>query len=241
MKFLKTKIVSFIILSFLFVLSGNLKAQSLDFGIIGGLNFSSHLNSFRFADRDISLDLEPQMSFSYQAGLILRKNISPTFRLHLEPTFIQLGATYNELFTLRGFELQTESQTRLSYIQLPLLVQLTTRTPQEVVYGRPQISTTYHMTGGVFGGYLLDARFTGTNTGAPIGVSYRGDFSNDVMSQYSTYDGGVILGLGLEHGQSKRVGLETRAQYSVLGSGDAPNLQFEPQNIAVMLSVYLIL
>lgn len=241
MKFFRIKITSFLILSVLLLVSGKIKAQSLDFGVIGGLNFSSHLNSFRFADRDINLNLDPQMSFSYQAGLILRKNIGPSFRLHLEPTFIQLGATYNESFTLRGFELQTESQTKLSYIQLPLLVQLTTRTPQEVVYGRPQISTTYHITGGIFGAYLLDARFTGTNTGAPVGVAYRGDFSNDVTSQYSTYDGGVILGLGFEHGQSKKVGLETRAQYSVLNSGDAPNLQFAPKNIAIILSVYLIL
>ena len=237
----KTKITSLLIVFLFLVGTQNLKAQTLQFGAIGGLNFSSHLNNFRFADRDINLDLDPKMSFTFQGGLILRKHISPSFRLQLEPTFIQLGATYNQLFTIRGFELETESQTRLSYIQLPLLAQLSTHKAQQVVYGRPQTSTTYHMTGGIFGGYLLDAEFTGTNSGAPIGVPYRGEFSNDVKSQYSTYDGGVIFGLGLEHGQEKKVGLETRAQYSVLGSGDAPNLQFEPQNIAVTLSVYLIL
>lgn len=234
-----------LILLFLFITPGIVSiagAQSIEFGIKGGLNTSSHLNSFRYADGDIDLDLKPKVTTAYQAGLILRKDFSRVFRLQIEPSLIMLGAKYEEAFMLRGFEFQTESKTELLYIQMPLVFQLSTNpTSKSVrVHGREKATTTYHLTGGVYGGYLLDARFSGTNIGAPIGVSFEGDFSNDVKSQYSEYDGGAILGVGFEYGSRQKIGFETRALYGVLDSGNAPGLSFEPHNVAVTFSVYLL-
>jgi hypothetical protein len=215
-----------------------LKAQSVEIGLIGGTNISSHVNNFRFSEGDINLDLTPEMTIGYQAGLIARKAIGPSWRFQAEPTLILLGAKYNESFTLRGFDIQTDSKTELLYLQLPLLLQLTSHQPKQKVYGDQKAVTTYHLSGGIFGGYLLDAEFSGTNSGAPFGVPFQDDFTNGVSSQYSDYDGGVILGVGFEHGLDKKIGLEARAMYSVLDSGNASQLAFEPHNMSASLAVY---
>lgn len=202
---------------------------------------SSHLHHFRYWEGDIYLDLDPDFTFSYQGGFIIRKNFSGIFRMQAEPSFMLLGASYKEDFTLRGYTLQTDSRTDLYYLQLPLLLQLSTHSPQDNVYGRKQAVTTYHLTGGVYGGYLLGARFTGTNTGAPLGISFAGDFSTNVRNQYWDYDGGLVFGIGLEHGQSKKIGIESRVLYSTINSGDSPSLAFKSQHIAVSFSVYVLL
>ena len=220
-------------------LTEHAKAQT-EFGFTGGVNISSHINAFKYQEGDIQLSLDPNVTSSYHGGLILRQNISKAFRIQIEPSVILLGAKYDESFMLRGSELQTESRTELLYIQLPLLFQLSTVPPKRVVYGRETAKTTYHLSGGAFAGYLLDARFTGTNTGAPLGISFEGEFSNDVSDQYSKYDGGILFGLGLEHGADKKVGFETRAQYTMVHSGDAPELSFDPKNIALTFSIYFI-
>lgn len=236
-------ISQFILLFILLGISHKTKGQSLDFGIKGGVNISSHLNNFRYADGDIELNLRPNITTDYQAGFIIRKDFSRIFRLQAEPSVIMLGAKYEEKFMLRGFELQTESKTELLYFQLPLLFQFSTNTvPKSVmVHGRDKATTTYHISGGIFGDYLLDARFSGTNTGAPIGISFESNFSNDVTSQYSKYNGGAIFGIGFEYGERRKIGFETRALYSVFDSGNASESFFTPQNMAVTFSVYLLM
>ena len=216
-------------------------AQSIHWGITGGLNLSSHINKFRYSEDDINLNLSPNITSDFQAGLIARKSLSPSFRLQMEPSIMVLGAYYDETFMLRGFEFNTSSRTKLMYLRLPVLFQLSTMPRQKKVYGRQFASTTYHLTGGFFGGYLLDAHFTGTNTGAPVGIPFEGDFSNDITSQYSSYDGGIIFGAGFEHGYNHKIGFETRAQYSFLNSGENRDSNFHPRNIAITLSMYFLL
>lgn len=229
-------------LFFLFqVFNNETLAQGVNFGFTGGMNISSHTNQFKYSDGDINLGLEPQILAGYQGGLVFRTNFSRIVRLQIEPSISRLGAIYRDDFSLRGFEFHTESKTELLYVQMPLLLQLSTRPPNRTIYGREPTATTYHLTGGVFGGYLLDARFSGTNTGAPIGVTFEGKFSNDVSSQYSDYDGGAVFGVGFEHGQSKKMGLEARAYYSVIDSGNAPEISFKPHNMAVTFAVYFLL
>lgn len=221
--------------------SASLQAQPVKIGFFGGADISSHMHHFMYQSGDINLNFNPKIAFGYQGGLIIRKGITPKLRIQAEPTFILLGARYNDNFMLRGFEFRTKSRTKLRYIQLPLLLQLSTKPRSKTVFGQPFAVTTYHLTGGVFGGYLLDARFSGSNTGAPIGISFEDKFSNNITSQYSDYDGGVILGIGLEHGYRHQVGLEARFQYSVVDSGDAPDLSFNSQNMAISLAIYFVL
>lgn len=238
----RTLLIVFFVL--LFTLSGmnnTSKAQAVQYGIKGGINISSHFKQFWFIEDDIRLELDPKVTTGYQAGLIIKKNFSRVVRLQTEPTFIMLGAHYNENFTLRGFELETESRTKLLYLQLPLLLQFSTAPSQNQVYGRERSMTTFHLSTGVFGGYLLDAQFTGTNSGAPLGISFQGDFSNDVTPQYSEFDAGALLGLGFEYGRQSKIGFETRALLSVIDSGKESDMSFfRPKNIGVTFSVYFL-
>lgn len=233
-------ITVFISFSIFFMIEDKANAQSTDFGITAGINMSSHINNFRYSSGDIHLSLEPKLTTGFQGGLVFRSKISRTLRFQAEPSLMMFGASYEEPFDLRGFELQTDSQTEIISMQVPLVLQLSTAPPQQSVYGRQKATTTYHLTGGFFGGYITNARFYGTNSGAPLGVSFSGDFSNDVTSQYSNFDSGIILGIGFEYGQNSKIGLEARGQYSIIDSGDAPNLSFNPKNIAASLAAYYI-
>jgi hypothetical protein len=219
----------------------SVNAQNYGIGITGGIGASSHVNSFKYVSGDISLDFSANPSMSYHAGVILRQPVTPNLRVQIEPTFIRLGAIYQEPFELRGFQFETDSRTDLLYLHVPLLFQVTSTPAEQVIFGRPRSQTTFHLTGGAFGSYLLDATFSGENTGAPIGIQFQGDFSNDVSNQYSDYDGGFILGGGVERGHSQRIGIEIRAIVSLLNSGDHPEIDFKPKNIAATVSVYYLL
>ncbi|MDZ7758402.1 outer membrane beta-barrel protein [Rhodohalobacter sp.] len=194
--------------------------QGVQIGISAGANVSSHLKNFQFQEGDINLDFNPGTKMGLNGGLILRVPINKSLRFQAEPSIARIGAKYDDSFELRGFNFQSDSKTDLLYIQLPLLLQLSTTPPERTVYGRQRAETTYHLTGGFYGGYLLDATFSGTNSGAPIGIQFQGDFSEDVIDQYKTYDGGLILGGGLEHGAKSKIGLEVRAFFSITDSGN---------------------
>lgn len=210
------------------------------FGITASIGSSTHLNNFRFVSGDINLDFTPSFSTSYNAGFIVRQKITDRVRFQTEPSLSRLGASYSEGFELRGFNFQTESQTQLLYIQVPLLLQFSTVPPQQTVYGRHRSQTTYHITTGLYTGYLLSAKFSGENTGAPIGIEFSGSFSNDVRDQYSDFDAGTLLGVGFEHGYGTKIGLEGRVHFSVIGSGDTEDFIFEPKNIALSITGYFL-
>lgn len=216
--------------------------QGLQIGVSAGANVSSHLNNFQFEDGDINLDFSPSTKMGFNGGLILRVPINESLRFQAEPSVARIGARFDDSFELRGFNFQSDSKVDLLYLQLPLLVQLSTVPPERTVYGRQRAETTYHLTGGFYGGYLLDATFSGSNSGAPIGIQFEGDFSEDVIDQYKTYDGGVILGGGLEHGAKSKIGLEVRAFFSVIDSGNRDTLElFKPQNMGITMAVYYLL
>jgi len=235
-------LTSFFILGLLSLsIASDAKSQSIGIGVKAGPSVTSHLSDFRFVSGDINLELTPFATSGFDAGLIFRHRLSNRFRVQAEPSIHFMGAKYEEGFELRGFNFQTESTTELTYIQVPLLFQISTTPPERLVYGRQYSNTTYHLSAGAYGGYLLNARFSGTNTGAPIGIAFAGDFSNDVTNQYSKIDAGVIVGVGLENGSRNRLGFEARALLSVIDGGGNTEFTFEPRNLGAMFTFYLIL
>ena len=243
MDFLKKLLLPAIIMSLAgtIIPACSLSAQNLGIGAKVGMNVTSHLNNFRFVSGDIDLDFNPGLATGFTGGLIIRRPISRNFRFQAEPTFSVMGAKYNDDFVLRSFDFDSDSRTKLYYVQLPLIVQFTTAPPERVVFGRKRAETTYHLSGGIFGGYLFDATFSGTNTGAPIGIAFEGAFSENVIEQYNEYDGGVILGGGFEYGANNKIGLDLRVMYSILDSGNLTSVNFNPHNIGASLTLYYLL
>jgi hypothetical protein len=232
-----------LLLSTLLVDKGNAQQKqptNTSFGITASIGASTHINNLRFVSGDNDLDFTPSFTTSYNAGFIVRQKLTDRLRFQAEPSLSRMGASYSEAFELRGFNFQTESQTKLLYVQVPLLLQISTVPPEVTVYGRHRSQTTYHITTGIYGGYLMNAQFSGENTGAPIGIEFSGTFSNNVLDQYSDFDAGTILGLGFEYGYGTKIGLEGRVHFSVIDSGDSDDFTFKPQNLAMSITGYFL-
>lgn len=220
----------------------NVNAQDLGIGLRIGGGASSHINEFKFLVNNDQIKLSPSFTENFDASLIYRKILSDNFRVQLEPGIIRMGAEYNEVLDneadFGNFEIRTDSKTKIWYGYLPILLQLTTTPPDRLEFPKPWAITTYHATIGLYGSYLIDATFEGTNSGAPLGVPFQGNFSEDITDQYRDIGGGVIIGGGLEHGLNNKFGIEARAIFGVLNAGDSENLNFNPLNIAITFNMY---
>lgn len=228
----------FALLFFLALSFNSVKAQDLGLGFKAGLDFSTQLNNFQFTSGDLELDLNPDFTTTYHLGIIYRNRLGKNFRIQAEPTFLNIGAIYKESFTFRGFDFQTDSETSLSYIQLPLVLELTTTPPDLQEFPKPWEETTYHATIGFYGSYLVDATFSGTNSGSPIGVDFEEEFSNDVTDQFNDFDAGLIIGGGLEYGYQNKIGVETRLMVGLLNSASANETEFKPNNLSIQVALY---
>lgn len=214
------------------------KAQNIGLGFKASLDFSTQLNNFQFASGDLSLDLNPNFTTGYHLGLLYRNRLSGNFRVQAEPSFLKIGAQYNKSFTFRGFDFETQGETKLSYIHLPVVLEITTTPPDLQEFPKPWEETTYHATIGFYGSYLLNANFSGTNSGTPIGVDFEEEFSNDVSSQFNDYDAGFIIGGGLEYGYQNKIGIEARLMLGMLNSANASKTEFKPNNLSISVAMY---
>lgn len=238
---LKTKAhVGIITIVILFLFYGSAFSQDTGLGAKVGFNFGTQLNNFQFTSGDLELDLDPSVMTGFNLALIYRNRIADNFRIQAEPTYLRIGAEYNESFTFRGFDFETDSKTELSYLHLPLMLELTTTPPDLEEFPKPWEETTYHLSFGLYGSYLVDATFSGTNSGTPIGVDFEEEFSNDVSSQFNSYDAGIVLGGGLEYGYLNKIGFETRLMLGLLNAENENETEFKPNNLAVSFGLYYI-
>jgi len=213
-------------------------AQETGIGVKAGANFSTQLNNFQFTTGDLQINLDPSFTIGYHLGLIYRQRIARNFRIQAEPTFLNIGASYKDSFTFRGFDFQTNSETRLSYIQLPLMLEWTTTPPDLKEVPIPWEITTYHASIGLYSSYLLDATFFGSNSGSPVGVDFDEEFSSDVTNQLNYFDAGLIFGGGLEYGHKDKMGVEARVMLGMLNSGNTRGNEFKPDNLSISIAAY---
>lgn len=225
---------------FFFLLFGDLKqsnAQGFEFGISRGVAISSHESKFIY--RDANVLLSPSATANRYLSVVIRKNISESLHLLTEPSIIHLGAKYNETFSYQGNEIKTKSESKLKYLQIPLLLQFFTGASTNTS-NQPFLKPSFHLTGGIFGEYLLDARFEGTNTPLAPDNPSKTEISEDVILQYSRYDGGIIVGGGVEFGREAKIGFETRAQYTFIQTYNGTP-KYKPKNFALVLSLYVMI
>jgi len=88
--------------------------------------------------------------------------------------------------------------------------------------------------------YLLNAQFSGENTGPSICIQFSATFINNVQDQYSGFDAGAIVGIGLEYVYSNKMGHGERVHFSVLDSCDTDVFTFDPRNLALSVSAYFL-
>lgn len=231
-------ITSFLTVSFTSI---SLNAQNIGVGVITGFTESNHNNNFVFITDGAEIDIEPSFRSNFHAGVVLRKILHKNFRIQAEPQFIQLGASYEDDFIYNNFSFNLIGETTLRYVQVPLLFQITTTPPDRREFPRPWPEFTYHFGIGGYGGYLIDAQFSGEITGAPIGIGFENDFSENVTNQYDEWDAGLILGGGLEFGLKRKIGLETKTFFGLISTGDLWGYVFSPKNVGINISLYYIL
>ena len=196
------------------------KGQSIDYGLKIGLNVSNQADKFQYSGNTYT----PESAFGYQVGGIIRTDLNNSLRAAFEPSLIKLGANYTESISLQGQEAESHSRTDLWYLHLPLLIQ---HHKQETTS-----DLSFNFSAGLFGEYLLNAKFKGEN----IVNDTVNRFSEDIINQFSKYDAGVIYGMGVEW--NEKIGLETRFQYTFLQSYQGEP-QFKPKNFAFKLSISL--
>lgn len=216
-------------------------AQDVGLGFKASLNINTQLNNFQFTSGDLALDLSPSVTSGYQLGLIYRNRIRPNIRLQTEPSFSKIGAQYNESFIFRGFNFETDSEIKLYYIDLPLLIEFTTTPPDLQEFPKPWEETTYHLSFGLYGSYLLDATFTGVNSGNPIGIDFEEEFSNDVTSEFNPLDAGIIVGGGFEYGYLNKIGVQTRLTFGLLNPTSNNQIELKAGNVALSFTLYYLL
>lgn len=221
----------------IFGMGSRAEAQPIELGISAGINLSTHTDKYLYSG---GAAFTPNQAVGYQLGIMARRDLSELFRLQIEPSIIKLGARYQQSFSQQDTEMQTDSWTRLIYLQWPVLTQISLDSLEESLFGRSLQNTSLHFTGGLFWNYLLDARFVGTNyAGRSFEAIQQGKFSKDVKNNYSKYDTGIIVGVGMEY--DHRIGFDTRLQYTALQSYNGKPM-YKPKNVAVTFSLtYLIL
>ena len=212
-------------------------AQNIGLGFKAGLDFSTQLNRFQFTSGELELDLDPSFTPGYHIGLIYRNRISKNFRVQAEPAFLRIGAKYTEPFTIETSEVQTDSETKLYYFHLPVLLELTSTPPDLQEVPIPWEETTYHATIGLYGSYLIDAVFLGTISRIPIGIE-EADFFNNVTNQFNNFDAGLIVGGGFEYGYQSKFGFATRLMLGLLNSNSENTFKFKADNLAITAGVY---
>jgi hypothetical protein len=97
------------------------------------------------------------------------------------------------------------------------------------------------LTGGLFGGYLIDAQFKGINYASETGESFsQNKFSEDVTESYSRYDAGFVFGIGVEY--DRTIGFDAKMQYTFIQTWPYEGQEIREKNMALMFSVtYLII
>ncbi len=190
-------------------------SQKLDLGLKGGVNFSSLNGIFLFQQEDVSLNLNPKNVTRYTFGGVLRYTITPHFSLQTEVLFTPRGAQFIEDIVVRGQPFRLTGDVNLSYIEVPLLLRLSTvRTGRgRFFYPRPGFTVNGYVGGAA--GYKTRAKFRGDISGDLFGVPFEESFGNSVWNRFETLDYVSIVGGGFEYGLNTRIILDIRYVYGL--------------------------
>jgi len=190
-------------------------SQKLDIGLKGGMSFSTLEGSFTFQREDVAISLDPKTVSRYNLGGVLRYNVTSYFSVQTELLFTPRGAQFDEDILVRGQPFRLSGDVNLSYIEIPLLLRISTLRPDRgrFFYPRPGLSVNGYT--GVAAGYKTRAKFRGDISGDLFGVPFEESFGNSLWNRFDTLDYMLIVGGGIEYGLKTRIILEIRYAFGL--------------------------
>ena len=208
-------------------------AQDVDYGFKVSRNASYLHGSYIKSQEDITISLEPDLSWRHSMGVFVRYNITTTFSVQPELLYTTRGVHFKENVIIRDQDMRVEGDLTLRYIELPLLLRISNRKPipQQPVYEPPGYS--YNGYTGLSFAYNTSARFSGDLSGDLFGVDFDEPFSSRVRDQFTATDINFILGAGFEYGRHTRFIFDIRYAFSILDIGKDPDFSGDIRNSAV--------
>ena len=213
------------------------QAQDYRFGVKTGFLSVTQTGNFIFSDGGINVDLDSGYMSGYTLGLFTRLTIDNNLRLLTEINYSRYGAAYDGSFVIQNQQIFTQSTTGVRYVQVPVMVEWYTDPPDLGPYRYQRPYWSWIVKGGLYGGYRIDAVFSGTNTARILGVDFESDFSNGVTDSYKAFDAGVTIGGGVEYGLTRKYGFETRFVMGVLDVGNEINTR----NMGFVFAFYFVM
>ena len=190
-------------------------SQKIDIGLKGGVNFSSLDGVFSFQQEDVSLTLDPKNVTRYTFGGVLRYTITPHFSFQTELLFTPRGAQFIEDIVVRGHPFRLTGDVNLTYIEVPLLLRLSTLRPGRGRFFYPRPGFTLNGYVGGAAGYKTRAKFRGELDGDLFGVPFEESFENNLWNRTNTLDYVLVAGGGVEYGLNTRILIDIRYVYGL--------------------------
>ncbi len=215
------------------------QSQIFELGLKSGVNLSYfHGDQYSIIEEDVQLILDPETTVRFTGGIIARLNITSIFSIQTEILYSTKGARFQEDIVVRGQELSFDGGVTLGYIEIPLIMRLSTTRPDRgpLFYDRPGF--TFNAYGGGIAAYRTRSTFGGELTGDLFGVPFDEVFKNRVWYQFKDIDYGIVVGTGLEYGADDSIKylLDIRYTLGLMDIGDDPQTNFSLQNGNISIS-----
>jgi hypothetical protein len=224
-------------ISITLIQSGSLIAFDINFGFKGGLNASYLHGTYIYMVDDIPLHFNPKLSERFSLGGLIRYNFMGMTSIQLEILYSTRGCHYSENFEFRNQTLKIDGELTLSYIEIPILIRLSTSLADRGPTFVREPGFTFNVYTGASFSYKTDAILTGGISGDVLGEDYNERFRNRVWNQFTDNDLSIILGAGFEYGVRYRFIFDIRYAMGLLNIGKDP--QFPDDIRYGMVSIYI--
>ena len=220
-----------------FIFSSPTLTNPLNFGFKGSINASYFQGDYIYSGEDITLDPEPKLSTRFSAGGFVRYNFTNVISIQPEILYTTRGVRFRDTIEFRNQALDLNGDLTLTYIELPVLLRISTILPDRGPTFVEEPGFTYNAYTGASFAYKTNATFSGRLTGEIFEVDFNERFNNRVWDQFSDTDVSFIIGAGFEYGIKYRFTFDIRYVLSITDIGNDPQFPEDIRN--GMVSVFI--
>ncbi len=215
----------FLLILPVFLLPAETLSRNVEYGFALGRNVSYLHGSYTNAEEDITVTMDSDFSWNYDASAYIRFNLSRVFSIQPEVNYITRSTSFNEDVIIRGQDMRVDGRLTMTHVELPILLRLSNRDPipEPPRYTRPGYS--FNIYSGASIAYNTRSRFSGDLSGNVFGVDFDEAFSSDVRDQFNETDINFIAGAGVEYGRHTRLTADIRYKISIMDIGSDPEFR----------------